>query len=248
MRVTVVLPAHNEAGNVTPLVNALLQAGDDAGLEMRVLVVNDGSTDGTAAELAELQTAVDRLRVITHPKNRGFAQALRTGIAAACDGACDVAVFMDCDLSHRAADVPRLVAAIDGGADVVLGSRFVPGGGMVGVPAWRVAVSKVGNSFGRLMLGMPVRDMTTGYRAMRRQVLETLTLTEDNFTVQLEAIVKAFAAGFHIAEVPIILSTRRHGVSHMYYSPSLFARYYRLLVKSRRWLREGRSARQSAPL
>jgi dolichol-phosphate mannosyltransferase len=242
MRVMVILPAHNEAGNVTPLVNALLAAADGAKLDTRVLVVNDGSGDGTAAELAELSAQVGRLTVVTHRVNRGFAQALRTGIAAAREAGCDAAVFMDCDLSHRPEDFPRMIAAIESGADVVLGSRFVPGGGMVGVPAWRVAISRMGNLFGRVVLGIKVRDMTTGYRAMSRRVLDALTLTEDGFTIQLEAVVKAAAAGFTIAEVPIILSTRRHGVSHMYYSPELFARYYRLLMKCRQWLREGRCA------
>jgi dolichol-phosphate mannosyltransferase len=182
------------------------------------------------------------LSVITHPVNRGFSEALKSGIAAALAGGCDAAVFMDCDLSHRPEDLPRLTAAIQNGADLVLGSRFVPGGGMVGVPAWRVAISQIGNLFGRAVLGISVRDMTTGYRAMNRRLLEQLTLTENGFTVQLEAVVKAAAAGFTIAEVPIILSTRRHGVSHMYYSPELFARYYRLLIKCRQWLRDGRAA------
>ena len=246
MKVTIILPAHNEAGNVTPLVTALLQTADAARLDARVIVVDDGSDDDTAGELKVLGAGVDRLSVITHPSNRGFAQAMKTGIAAACEGGCDAAVLMDCDLSHRPEDLPRLIAAMEAGADVVLGSRFVSGGGMVGVPAWRVTISRLGNLFGRLVLGISVRDMTTGYRAMSRRVLEHLTLTEDNFTVQLEAVVKAAAAGFQIAEVPIILSTRRHGVSHMYYSPALFARYYRLLVKCRGWLRAGRLAAEAA--
>jgi dolichol-phosphate mannosyltransferase len=244
-RVRIVLPAHNEAGNVTPLVIALLEAADAAGLDTRVIVVNDGSSDGTAAELTALRQSVDRLDVVTHPVNRGFAQALRSGIAAAREDGCSAAVFMDCDLSHRPEDFPRLIAAIESGAGVVLGSRFVSGGGMVGVPAWRVLISRMGNLFGRLMLGIKVRDMTTGYRAMSRPVLDYLRLTEDNFTVQLEAVVKAAAGGFRIAEVPIILSTRRHGVSHMYYSPALFTRYYQLLVKCRRWLREGRAVSEA---
>ena len=242
MKCAVVLPAYNEAGNVTPLVTALLKAADGAGIEVRVIVVDDGSKDDTAAELAALGQTVTRLDVITHPVNRGFAQALRSGIAAARAADCGAAVFMDCDLSHRAEDFPRLIAAIESGADLVLGSRFVPGGGMVGVRAWRVAISRAGNLFGRVILGIRVRDMTTGYRAMSRAVLDGLILTEDNFTIQLEAVVKAAAHGFTIVEVPIVLSTRRHGVSHMYYSPALFARYYRLLMKCRRWLREGREA------
>jgi dolichol-phosphate mannosyltransferase len=246
VRVTVVLPAHNEAGNVTPLVTALLESADAAGFDARVIVVDDGSEDDTAAELTALSAHVDRLSVVTHAVNRGFAGALKSGIAAALAGGCDVAVFMDCDLSHRPEDLPRLVAAIQNGADVVMGSRFVPGGGMVGVPAWRVAISRMGNLFGRVVLGINVRDMTTGYRAMSRRVLEYLVLTEDGFTVQLEAVVKAAAAGFGIAEVPIILSMRRHGVSHMYYRPTLFVSYYRLLVKCRSWLREGRIAASAA--
>jgi dolichol-phosphate mannosyltransferase len=235
----VVLPAHNEAGNVTPLVNALLRSADAAGLDARIVVVDDGSADDTASELAALRATVDRLDVVTHTVNRGFAAALKSGIAAALAGGCDAAVFMDCDLSHAPDDMPRLIGAIGRGADVALGSRFVPGGGMAGVPAWRVAISRMGNLFGRIMLGIKVRDMTTGYRAVARRVLDCLTLTEDNFTIQLEAVVKAAAAGFTIVEVPIILSTRRHGASHMYYSPELFATYCRLLLRCRQWLREG---------
>lgn len=241
MKVAVVLPAHNEAGNVAPLVTELLRAGDAAGMNLQVIVVNDGSVDETAAELAALQAnGGGRLLVVTHPVNRGFAHALRTGIASARDQECDAAVFMDSDLSHRPDDMPRLIAALEAGSDVAIGSRFVSGGGMVGVPAWRVAISRAGNALGRMVLGMPVRDLTTGYRAARRRVLDAVTLTEDGFTIQLESIVKAHAAGFSIVEVPIVLSTRRHGTSHMFYSPMFFVRYYILLMKCRSWLREAR--------
>jgi dolichol-phosphate mannosyltransferase len=241
MNVAVVLPAHNEAGNLTPLVTALFRAGDAAPMRLEIIVVDDGSVDATAAELAELRQRFDRLHVVTHPVNRGFAPAMRTGIAAARERGCDAAVFMDSDMSHRPDDMPRLVAALEQGADVAIGSRFVPGGGMVGVPAWRVVISRVGNAFGRAVLGMRVRDLTTGYRAARRRVLDAVTLAEDGFTIQLESVVKAHAAGFRIVEVPIVLSTRHHGTSHMFYSPALFAKYYRLLMKCRRWLREARA-------
>lgn len=242
MKVAVVLPARNEAGNLTPLVTGLLHAGDAARMDLRIIVVNDGSDDGTAAELTALQAnGAGRLHVVTHPVNRGFAHALRSGIAAAREHGCDAAVFMDSDLSHRADDMPRLVAALDAGGDVAIGSRFVPGGGMVGVPAWRAVISRFGNAVGRVVLGVRVRDLTTGYRAARRSVLDAITLTEDGFTIQLEAVVKAHAAGFRIVEVPIILSTRRHGTSHMFYTPALFVGYYRLLMKCRQWLREARA-------
>jgi dolichol-phosphate mannosyltransferase len=241
VKVAVVLPAHNEAGNITPLVTELFRAGDGARLELDIIVVDDGSVDATAAELATLKRTFGRLHVVTHAVNRGFAQAVRSGIAAALDRGSDAAVFMDSDLSHRPEDMPRLVAALEQGGDIAIGSRFVPGGGMVGVPAWRAAISRVGNAFGRAVLGMSVRDLTTGYRAARRRVLDAVTLTEDGFTIQLESLVKAHAAGFRIVEVPIVLSTRRHGTSHMFYSPMLFAKYYRLLMKCRGWLREVRA-------
>lgn len=242
MNVTVVLPAYNEAGNITPLLTELVRSAKNADLSLRIIVVNDGSADGTRTEVERLQSQMEGLTLISHPTNLGLARTLKTGIAAACEDGCDAAVFMDCDMSHRPEDLPRLVAALEAGADVVLGSRFVPGGRMVGVPAWRAAISRAGNVVGRLVLALPVRDLTTGYRAMRRTVLESVALSEDGFTIQLESVVKAAAAGFRLAEVPITLETRRHGESHMNYTVGLFADYFRLLMNCRRWIREGRTS------
>jgi dolichol-phosphate mannosyltransferase len=238
VKVAVVLPAYNEEGNLTPLITALAALDGRDALTLRIIVVNDGSTDGTAEELAALHGAIGALQVVQHPSNQGFARALKTGITTACDDGCDVAVFMDSDLSHRPDDLPRLVAAIADGADIALGSRFVRGGGMEGVPLWRVLISRAGNALGRVVLGLPVRDLTTGYRAVRRTVFERIALGEDGFTIQLESVVKAYAAGFRVVEVPIVLGTRRHGISHMNYSPNLFRNYWRLLMSCRRWLRE----------
>jgi len=241
VKVAVVLPAYNEAGNLTPLIAELTRVTD--GWDgFRIVVVDDGSVDTTADELAELQTRLPALDVVRHPHNLGFAQAMKTGFATACRAGCDVVVCMDGDLSHRPADVPRLIAPLASGADVVLGSRFIAGGGMQGVAAWRAAISRAGNLFGRIVLGLPVTDLTSGYRAYRRHVLEQIHLEENSFAIQLEAIVKASAAGFTVIEVPIILGTRRHGTSHMNYSAALFLRYYRLLLACRRWLRDGRAA------
>ena len=237
MRVAVVLPAYNEQGNLTPLVTSL--AGLSlSGSTLGVIVVNDGSRDGTAQELEALAANTSCLTVIHHAKNQGMARALKTGIARACSDGWDALAFMDSDLSHRPEDLVRLVAALEDGADVALGSRFVPGGGMVGVPWWRVVISRTGNLFGRLVLSVPLRDLTTGYRAFRRPVLERIDLGEDGFTIQLESVVKAWAAGFRVVEVPIMLGTRRHGTSSMAYSPKLFRDYWRLLQACRRWVRQ----------
>jgi len=237
MIVAVVLPAFNEEGNLSPLITQLNEALSVHADSHRFIVVNDGSSDGTAAELERLRAQFPSLDVVTHQKNRGFAAAMKTGIKRAIDSRCDVAVFLDSDLSHRAADLPALLDTITCGADVAIGSRFVPGGGMDGVPAWRRYISWMGNEFGKAVLGMPVADLTSGYRAFRREVLETIELGEDGFTIQLESVVKAYAAGFRIVEAPIVLGTRLHGKSHMVYSPALFRAYWRLLLACRRWLR-----------
>jgi dolichol-phosphate mannosyltransferase len=242
VNVTVVLPAYNEAGNITPLLTELMGVAGHVGLSLRILVVNDGSVDGTRAEVEGLQSRMKGLTLISHPTNLGLARTLKTGIAAACEDGCDAAVFMDCDLSHRPEDLPKLIAALETGADMALGSRFVPGGRMVGVPLWRAVISRLGNLAGRFVLALPVGDLTTGYRAIRRNVLESVALGEDGFTIQLESVVKAAAAGFQIVEVPITLGTRRHGESHMRYTFDLLLNYYRLLMKCRRWMREGRAA------
>lgn len=242
MIVSVVLPAFNESGNLRPLVNEVDAVLRTSAPGSTIIIVNDGSTDDTGAELRELQAEVASVEVITHPVNRGFAAALKTGIARACENGCDAAIFMDSDLSHRPAEMPSLIAAISNGADVVLGSRFVPGGGMLGVPLWRVLISRAGNAFGRVVLGVPLRDLTTGYRAVRREVLQAIPLGEDGFTIQLESVIRAYARGYRITEVPIILGTRRHGESQMAYSAGLFKDYWRLLMSCRRWMKE-RSSR-----
>ena len=238
--VAVVLPAYNEAGNLTPLVTALVAAANRASLPLRIIVVDDGSSDGTADELSALSRTVSTLFVVRHAKNRGLAAALKTGIAEARRIQCASAVFMDSDLSHDPDDVPRLVEALSAGADVALGSRFVPGGGMSGVPLWRMLISRAGNWFGRVVLHVPFADLTTGYRAMRRGVLDTIVLGEDGFAIQLESVVKAHAAGFRVTEVPIVLGVRRHGTSHMTYSLKLFRDYWRLLQSCRQWVAERR--------
>lgn len=239
MVVAIVLPAFNEAGNLEPLIKELdPQLTPHPG--SRIIVVNDGSTDATGAELRQIAGTTPSLDIVTHPVNKGLAAALKTGIARAIETNCDVAVFLDSDLSHRPSELPALLARIAAGADVVLGSRFVPGGGMIGVPLWRRWISRAGNDFGRAVLGVPFRDLTTGYRAIRREVLQRVQLGEDGFTIQLESVIRAHAAGFRVAEVPIVLGTRRHGESHMSYSAQLFKDYWRLLMSCRGWIKDGR--------
>src|SRR5439155_7922712 len=234
----VVLPMYNEAGNVAALLERLQSVRDYGRLDLVALAVDDGSRDATYVRLTRLATQYPFLRIVRHTRNRGMAAALRTGIDTAVAErapAFDALAFMDADLTHAPEDLPRLVAPIaEDRADFVLGSRYVPGGRMQGVPFARRAISIVGNAAVRRMLRVPIGDLTSGFRAARTEVFRAIRLTEHGFGIQLEGTVKAHRAGFRVAEVPITLGVRKSGYSKMAYTRSFWLGYARLVL--RLWL------------
>jgi dolichol-phosphate mannosyltransferase len=244
LRVAVVLPMYNEADNVAALLDRLDAVRRGSGLDLTVVAVDDGSRDATWSRLSDAAHRValagwhDALRLARHARNRGMAAALRSGIAQALAEprpGFDVLAFMDADLTHAPEDLPRLIAPIaQDRADFVLGSRYVPGGRMRGVPWIRQVISVVGNAAVRRLLGVPVADLTSGFRAGRAGVFRAITLDEPGFGIQLEGSVKAFRAGFRVAEVPITLGVRKNGYSKMAYTRSFWLGYARLIV--RLWL------------
>ena len=153
------------------------------------------------------------LRSVTHEQNAGIGAALATGFAAIPDG---IIVTMDADLSHPLDLLPELVAGCEN-ADACYGSRFVPGGGMVGVPLWRSAISRVANIILRAAYRSPTRDLTTGYRAYQAEAVHGLDLVGEGFETQLEITIRLIAAGKRITEVPLVLTTRVAGESKMRY-------------------------------
>ena len=235
LRVAVVLPMFNEADNVRPLLQRLAEVRAASGLDLHAVAVNDGSRDDTLARLRQAATEFPFLRVVEHEHNRGMAAALRTGIAAALAEAetpYDALAFMDADLTHEPGDLPRLVAPlVENRADFVLGSRYVREGGMKDVPFVRQAISIVGNGLGRLALGVPASDLTSGYRVARAAVFRAITLVEPGFGIQLEGTVKAHRAGFRVAEVPVVLGVRKHGYSKMVYNRAFWFGYGRLFLR-----------------
>ncbi len=237
-RVAVVLPMYNEAGNVAALLERLAAVRDRSSFDLIALAVDDGSRDATQACLAQAAPRFPFLRIVRHTRNRGLAAALRTGIGEALaerSPGVDALAFMDADLTHAPEDVPRLLAPIlDDRADFVLGSRYVPGGRMRGVPWARRAISIVGNSAVRHVLGVPIGDLTSGFRAARAEVFRAISLAERGFGIQLEGTVKAHRAGFRCTEVPITLGVRKSGYSKMAYTRSFWLGYARLVV--RLWL------------
>ena len=227
---------YNEAGSVTALLERL--AAVRSTVDLTALAIDDGSRDSTLASLRELQTRYAFLRALRHERNQGMAAALRTGIAAALaerSPGFDIVAFMDADLTHAPEALPRLFAPLlEDRADFVLGSRYVPGGRMRGVPWPRRIISIVGNAAVRHVLGVPARDLTSGFRAARADVFRAIVLQERGFGIQLEGTVKAYRAGFRVAEVPITLGVRKNGYSKMAYTRSFWLGYAQLVV--RLWL------------
>jgi dolichol-phosphate mannosyltransferase len=241
MTVLLILPAKDEAANLPLLLECIDAVRQRQAMDLHVLVVDDGSTDDTADVTQTLARTYAYLNLVRHPANLGLGRAVRTGLRYAQDHEYAIAALMDADLSQDPADLPRLVRAVAAGADLVVGSRYVAGGGMEGVPAWRRAISVAGNGVGRLALAVPIRDMTSGYRAFRTASLPRYRLEEDGYGIQLEAVVKARLAGLTLAEVPIVLRLRRHGSSKLLYNAAFWRRYVDLFRRAWGWTHTARA-------
>jgi len=205
--VSVILPAYNEAANIAAVVKGVQAQGVD-----EIIVVNDGSTDASEDVLYELLRSVPSLRTIRHLRNLGLGKALESGFATARG---DIVVTMDADCTHDPRLIPALVKAIERGADVAVASRYVPGGGMDGVPFWRQAASRLGNAVLGRLRRWPVADGTSGYRAYRKDCLDGLGELPAGFEVQVY-ILEALKNKKWV-EVPLVLGTRNWGTSKMRY-------------------------------
>jgi dolichol-phosphate mannosyltransferase len=212
-----ILPTYNEAENVEAVVRASLAQLGKAGGPHTVLIVDDNSPDGTGQIADRLAEELDRLRVLHRPGKQGLGRAYLDGFALALENGADLVMEMDADFSHDPADIPRLIAA-SGAADLVLGSRYVPGGGVLNWGFTRRALSWGGSAYARILLGLPVRDLTGGFKCFNARVLRGLDLSgvhADGYGFQIELTYRAVKAGFTVAEVPILFRERRVGQSKM---------------------------------
>jgi dolichol-phosphate mannosyltransferase len=215
-RTLVVVPTYNERDNLPRLVPQLL-ALDPV---IDVLVVDDASPDGTGEIADGLARADMRIRVLHRASKQGLGTAYLAGFAEALERGYGRVVEMDADFSHRPADLQRLLQATadPGAAHVAIGSRLVPGGAVVGWSALRRVVSVGGSSIARLLLGLPIRDCTSGFKCFRREALEALDLSRlrsTGFAFQVEVNHACSRAGLRLVEVPITFPDRVHGSSKM---------------------------------
>ncbi|MET8682053.1 polyprenol monophosphomannose synthase [Streptomyces sp. NPDC004647] len=209
----VIIPTYNEAANIKPIVARVRSAVPDA----HILVADDNSPDGTGKLADELVAEDDQVHVLHRKGKEGLGAAYLAGFRWGIEHGYGVLVEMDADGSHQPEELPRLLTALKG-ADLVLGSRWVPGGRVVNWPKYRQFISRGGSTYSRLLLGLSVRDVTGGFRAFRKETLEGLgmdAVASQGYCFQVDLAWRAVKAGFHVVEVPITFVEREHGDSKM---------------------------------
>ena len=213
-RTLVILPTFEERATIEEVLRGVRKAPHD----VDVLVIDDSSPDGTATVVRDLMAHEPHIRLVQRPTRSGLASAYQQGFRLALDEAYDLVVEMDSDLSHDPAELPRLLGAAAAGADLVVGSRYVPGGSVTNWSPARVALSRAGNTYARVMLGLPLHDATSGYRVYRRALLADLTsapIDSEGYGFQIELALRSWQAGATLVEVPITFREREHGHSKL---------------------------------
>jgi len=211
MKVIAVLPTYNERGNIRGLVEEILSVGP----HVEVLVVDDDSPDDTAELVREMEKRNPRVHLLQRRMERGRGRAGIAGFLLALRHGADAVVEMDADFSHHPRHIPALLEGLDE-ADLVIGSRYAPGGREIGRSLTRRLITRAANAYARLALGLRVRDCTSGYRCYRRALLEAIapqSLVSGGPSIVEETLFATHLLGFRIAEVPIVFEDRRRGSS-----------------------------------
>lgn len=239
MRATVVIPTYNEVDNLERLCSSIREHLPEAG----IVIVDDGSPDGTGELADKLADTLGNMRVIHRCGKLGLGGAYRAGLRAAIDGGADICVQMDADFSHDPASLPALVRIVEVGADLAIGSRYVPGGITENWPVERRVLSRWGNRYAAGVLGLAINDATAGYRAYRSEALERMhfdDITADGYGFQVEMTYRLVRINGRIVEFPITFRDRTHGESKM--SSSIIGEAFALVM--RLWLADFRGRRE----
>ena len=213
-RPLIILPTYNEAGNITQILNAI----EALPRQVSILVVDDSSPDGTAKMVSNYPSFDKSVFLLKRPKKNGLGSAYREGFQWGLKNGHDVCLQMDSDFSHDPNDIPRLLKAVDDGADIATGSRYVNGISVINWPLHRLLLSLWAGIYTRLITGISLTDPTTGFKAIRRTVLEQLatwSINSDGYAFLIETSFFSQRNGFTVKEVPIIFTERRNGQSKL---------------------------------
>jgi dolichol-phosphate mannosyltransferase len=232
--VWVILPTYNEAENLERIVGAVLE---HLPASRRILIVDDNSPDGTGEIADRLAEADDSIAVLHRPLKEGLGPAYLAGFRVALEGGAERIIEMDADFSHDPSYLPRLIDATEH-ADLGIGSRYVPGGGITDWGPMRRFISRGGSAYARAALGLPIKDLTGGFKCFRRIVLETInldTIEARGYAFQVETTYRAIKAGFRVVEVPIVFKDRTDGTSKMSKAIVAEAMWRVPAMRFRRW-------------
>jgi dolichol-phosphate mannosyltransferase len=232
----IIIPTYNEAKNIAQLMSRILDAIPSGYL----VIVDDSSPDGTAKIVCEVARSDERVHLLCRPAKLGYASAVVAGLQFALSEGASVLGYMDADLSHDPQALPLLVSVIQGGADLVIGSRYIAGGKVIGWAWKRKILSRCANWLVRILLGLPIRDSTSGFRLFRRKALEKLQLERlkvNGYAFQFVSTALAVWEGLKVVEVPITFRERQLGRSKM--SQNIVFEAANVLIKLTWWRRTG---------
>jgi dolichol-phosphate mannosyltransferase len=213
VKTIILIPTYNERDNIGPLVEAII----DLGIGFDILVIDDNSPDGTGEIADALAEEHQEVSVMHRPGKAGLGRAYAAGFVRALERGYEAAVTMDADFSHDPKYLPAIARAL-GSNDLVVGSRYIAGGGVENWPLYRKILSRGGSLYARLVTGIPLHDLTGGFNGYRRRVIEAIhpeRIRSEGYSFQIEMKFRSWKAGFRIAEVPIVFVDRTHGTSKM---------------------------------
>ncbi len=214
-KVLIIVPTYNERDNIRPLVTGILY--NTRNYDAEILFIDDGSPDGTGEEIKKIQNEEPRVKLIERGRKMGLGRAYVEGFNYAIKNGYSLVFEMDADLSHRPEYLPDFLELAKE-YDLIIGSRYVKGGGVKNWSVWRKFISRAGNIYARLILGFPFRDSTAGFKCFRTEVLKAIspeTLSSEGYSFQRENVWRAWRKGFRIKEFPIIFYEREQGKSKM---------------------------------
>lgn len=235
MRTAIVIPMHNEEKIARESMTTILPYLRQLPAEVKLVVIDDGSLDRTRMILEQCRAQdPDRLVLIVHERNKGYGAALRTGVTFAAENGFEYILFMDSDLTNHPKYLKDFYEKISQGYDYIKANRYAPGAGVSGVPWQRRAVSLVGNKVARMLFGLPIHDLTNGFRAVKTSLIKDIRLTENGFAIIMEELCLLKPVVRSYAEIPYVLTSRSkgQGKTHFTYDLKTYFSYLKYAVKS----------------